>query len=654
METDNGKPEDAANTGQENKTNDSGNNGEVERPQVVSGAVHPKRHWRSPRIILPVVLGVAVLGTAAILLTHALTSEPTPAPASNVAQPTFNVALPNPPYVPDAVLLKFKAGVPQAVQDKLIARYGTLKKDLPQIGIKEITVPEEARDAVINALSHNPAIDFAVQDRLITATDTIPNDPGWNAEWEMTKMQTPKAWDTTTGSPSVTVAVLDTGVDYNHEDLRNVAFTTGYNFISNNTNTTDDNGHGTSVAGVIGATANNSLGLAGACWHCTFMPVKIMDSNGGGSDTTLAQGIDYAADHGAKIISMSLVMVTDARTASRTATASAIKYAESKGVSLYAAAGNSGDGTMQYWPAGFNGVVGVAGSDMSDNLYSWSDYGNWVTLAAAGCDFTTVIGGGYGTMCGTSAATPVAAGMASLLWSAKPTATAAQVQQALTSTTDPCCSGKLANGRINVYKAMQAILGTSTSADTTAPTASITAPAGGTTVSGQTTVSVNAADNIGVSKVELYKNGALYATATTAPYNFFWDTTTTVNGSYSLTAKAYDAAGNLGTSTAVSVTVSNTATGSDTVAPVATISNPTSDVVVSGKVSVNASATDNIGVVEMDVYIDGVLKTTSTSGSVSYSWNTNGNGTKKGTHTITVKAYDAAGNVGTATVTVTK
>ncbi len=617
---------------------------EDDQNKAVTGSAGRFKNFNKKFVLLAVVILCGIGGSIYLLVSHAET--PTPPPAVE-DKPTYSVALPNPPYAPDAVMLKFNAGVPQAVQDKLIARYGNVKKDLPQIGVKEITVPEEALDAVINALSHNPAVAFAEKDWATRVLDTTPNDPEWPAEFGPVVTQTNKAWDSSTGTASTIIADLDTGVAFTHPDLQGKTLSTGYDFVNNDADPTDDNWHGTATASVAAATTNNAIGMAAYCWGCMILPVKVMDANGGGYLSTAAQGIDYAADHGAKIVNMSF-----ASTGTASYLDNAITYARNKGLSLYGAAGNSGSSSPIY-PAASKGVIGVAGTQFNDTLYSWSDYGSWVKIAVAGCGIVAT-NTSYGNGCGTSFATPAVAGIAGLLWSAKPTATAAQVEQALLNNTDPCCGGQISNGRANAYKAMQAILGTTPPADTTAPTASITAPAGGTTVSGQVSVNVSAADNVGVAKVELYKNGALYATSTAAPYNFFWDTTVAANGSYSLTAKAYDAAGNVGSSAAVAVTVSNTVTTRDTVLPVATFTSPSNGATVSGsKVAISANATDNVGVVEMDIYIDGVLKTTSTSGSVSTTWNTNGK-VKSGSHTITVKAYDAAGNVGTSSITVTK
>jgi hypothetical protein len=183
--------------------------------------------------------------------------------------------------------------------------------------------------------------------------------------------------------------------------------------------------------------------------------------------------------------------------------------------------------------------------------------------------------------------------------------------------------------------------------DTTAPTVSLTAPASGATVSGTVTLTANASDNVGVSKVEFYENGVLLNATNVAPYNCSWNTTTVANGSYTLTAKAYDAAGNVGQSSNVSVTVNNTV--ADTTAPTVSISAPVNGATVSGTTSVTASASDNVGVTKVEFYVNGALQITDTSSPYTFSWNTTA--VTNGTYTLTAKAYDAAGNVGTSAST---
>jgi hypothetical protein len=184
--------------------------------------------------------------------------------------------------------------------------------------------------------------------------------------------------------------------------------------------------------------------------------------------------------------------------------------------------------------------------------------------------------------------------------------------------------------------------------DTTAPTVSLTAPANGATVKGLVAVNVSASDNVGVSKVNLLVNGVQLASDTTSPYGFSWDSTKVPNGNVTLTAYAYDAAGNAASSS-ISVKVANT---TDTTAPSATISNPGSGAIVSGTVGIQASASDNVGVKTLSLYIDGTFQTSVSGASLSYSWDTLS--ILAGTHTLLVKAQDAAGNVGSQSIQVTK
>ncbi len=184
--------------------------------------------------------------------------------------------------------------------------------------------------------------------------------------------------------------------------------------------------------------------------------------------------------------------------------------------------------------------------------------------------------------------------------------------------------------------------------DTTAPTVSITAPANSATVSGTASVTATASDNVGVSKVEFYVNNVLQATDTASPYTFSWNTSSVANGSYTLSAKAYDAANNIGQSSTVTVTVNNP----DTTAPTVSITAPANSASVNGTVSVTAMASDNIGVSKVEFYLNSSLLTTSNVAPYSYSWDSTT--ASNGTHALSAKAYDAAGNVGTSSnVTVT-
>ncbi|WP_136526864.1 Ig-like domain-containing protein [Geomonas ferrireducens] len=177
--------------------------------------------------------------------------------------------------------------------------------------------------------------------------------------------------------------------------------------------------------------------------------------------------------------------------------------------------------------------------------------------------------------------------------------------------------------------------------DLTAPSVSLASPLSGSTVSGTVAVTANASDNVGVSKVEFYRNNVLQATVATAPYSYNWDTKTVTNGSYTLTAKAYDAAGNVSVSQSSSVNVSNAVP--DTIAPTVSITSPSNNSTVSGTVAISASASDNVGVTKVNIYVGGQLMTSLTTAPYNYAWDTT-KMTNNSVYAVTAIAYDAAGN----------
>ncbi|MBU5638110.1 fibronectin type III domain-containing protein [Geomonas sp. Red69] len=178
--------------------------------------------------------------------------------------------------------------------------------------------------------------------------------------------------------------------------------------------------------------------------------------------------------------------------------------------------------------------------------------------------------------------------------------------------------------------------------DVTAPVVTLTSPAGGSTVSGTVALTASATDNVGVSKVEFYQSNTLIGTSSAAPYSFSWNTALVANGTYTITAKAYDAAGNVGASQSATVTVSNVT--SDTIAPLAWLTSPANNSIVSGTVTISGGGTDNVGITRMEFYQNGKLMGSSSTAPYSYSWNTTAY--PDGSYTLTAKTYDAAGNVG--------
>ena len=281
----------------------------------------------------------------------------------------------------------------------------------------------------------------------LPAAEAVPTDPLWPKEWGPALIGAPAAWTVTMGSPKVVIAVLDTGVDSSQPDLRG-ALVPGYDFVNGDDDPSDDNGHGTRTAGIVGARADNGLGISGVCPRCSVMPVKVASKNGSASWLDVASGISWATDHGASVISMSL------GGGPSDAVAAAIQYAQSKGVLVVAAAGNNAS-SQPFYPAADPGVLSVAGTAKNGRLYSWSNYGAWVDVAAPGCDTTTFVGDGFGEFCGTSASTPVVAGLAGLALSYSPSSSAETVEHAIVSSAHQVAG--VADGRVDAVGTLLAL-----------------------------------------------------------------------------------------------------------------------------------------------------------------------------------------------------
>lgn len=281
------------------------------------------------------------------------------------------------------------------------------------------------------------------------AAQPTPNDPLWSTSWSLTRANVPAAWSLTPGVAETVVAVLDTGVDLAHPDLQG-SLVQGYDAVNRDDDPTDDHGHGTMVAGVVAARGNNGLGGVGVCSGCSVMPVKVIAGNGSGTAADIADGIRWATEHGADIVNMSFTL-----SGPDEGVAQAIAFAQSRGVVVVAAAGNAGVADVSY-PAGYPGVVSVAGSDSADVRYGWSNYGGWVRLAAPGCSVSTAAGGSYGEFCGTSSATAFVSGVAGLIRSLAPELPADGLGQALAAGAVPV-GDFVSAGRVDVGGAAAAL-----------------------------------------------------------------------------------------------------------------------------------------------------------------------------------------------------
>lgn len=288
----------------------------------------------------------------------------------------------------------------------------------------------------------------------------VPNDPYWNLQWGPKKIQADKGWNTTKGSKSILVAVIDTGVDHNHPDLAANYVPLGYDWVNNDTDPIDDNGHGTHCAGIIAAVLNNSEGIAGLA-QVQIMAEKGLDSHGSGSEDELANAIIHAVDQGANVISMSWGGYSRSELLH-----DAIKYAYDAGALLVAAAGNDATGNKLF-PAGYEEVIAVAATDELDKPASFTNYGDWIELAAPGTNIYSTISEThdpastypYDYMSGTSMATPHVAGTAALAWSQRRNVTNNWVRLQMRYTADDLGGAgfdiRYGYGRINAARAVE-------------------------------------------------------------------------------------------------------------------------------------------------------------------------------------------------------
>ena len=582
-----------------------------------------------------------------VSLSHAAPSSSAHGRGLEIAQDAIPAHVHAQPFVGWAkgrLLISPRAGLAAGEFENVLKPHnGKSRIHIKKLNAHIVELPEGADEVeVMRMLKKDHRLKSVELDMAVTH-DAAVSDPYYSNSWTLPKIKTPLAWDSANGD-GVIIAILDTGVDSMHPDLA-PNMIPGWNTYDNNSNTSDVYGHGTMVAGSAAMVANNNMGSAGVAWGAKIMPVRISAPNGNIAYwSTVAQGIYWAADHGARVVNISYVGVLGSATVQ-----SAAQYLRDKGGVVVVSAGNTG-GSLGY--AASDSMLVAAATDSNDQRASWSSYGSYVDISAPGVSiYTTLRGGGYGNVSGTSFSSPIVAATAALMISANNRLSPADIDQILKGTAvDLGTAGYdiyYGAGRVDSAKAVaaaQSII--KTSLDTHAPTILITSPVG-STVSGSIPVDVSYSDNIGVTRVELYVNGQKFATDDNAPFAFAWDTSTVMDGPYTLVAYAYDAAGNAGVSPTVSVTV-----GSDTVAPVISSFNLVDGMTVSKKQAVQVSAIDNQHVSKIVLTIDGKEVAVAHGNSLRYNWNVRR--IANGAHIATVQVYDAANNTTSKTVTVYK
>lgn len=423
-------------------------------------------------------------------------------------------------YVPEHVIVRYKtdtistmSALPSVMSTANAEVGASVMTDYSEAGLPGMQVVQVKGvpvDKAIQEYTANPNVLYAEPDYLVSlpqeqsdkvsakvesvemASMRTPNDPSFSLQWGLKNsgqgpfygksgadIKASDAWGTTTGSSSVIIAVVDTGVDYTHSDLAANIWTNsgeipnngidddgngyiddvrGWNFVSNSNNPMDDHGHGTHCAGTIAAVGNNNIGITGVCWNAKIMPLKFLDSTGNGRVSNAISAILYANKKGAQVISNSW---------GGTQYTQALKDAiDASSAVVVCAAGNSGQNsdTNPQYPAAMSSsnIISVAATDSKDNLASFSNYGSSsVDLAAPGVTiYSTYKNNQYQYLSGTSMATPFVSGVAGLVKAANPSLSKNQVRDRILNTVDKLSSlsGKVATGgRLNAASAVGSV-----------------------------------------------------------------------------------------------------------------------------------------------------------------------------------------------------
>jgi thermitase len=392
------------------------------------------------------------------------TLSPTPIPAKDLT--------PGRDYVPGQLIVKFKEGVSQNEINQTLAKYNaSVKTTITGINSTVISIPPGEEDSIRKSLSSESIVKYAELDHVAHA---ITNDTRFGELYGIkntgqnirgaagtagadSKLE--PAWEVTKGS-GVKIAVLDTGIDMNHQDLASKV-TDQKVFITSSID--DQFGHGTHVAGTAAAVTNNSTGIAGTCPDCTMIIGKVLDDTGNGPYSVIAQGITWAADSQAKVINMSLGGYSADNTL-----AEAAAYAWDKGSIIVAAAGNNNT-TNKFYPGANANVVTVAATNNKDKKASFSNFGDWVEVAAAGENILSTfpthpyVGQNswktalnYDYISGTSMATPLVSGVVGLLWSSSYGTSKEAVVDRLYATADKITGtgSSWTKGRVNAQAAV--------------------------------------------------------------------------------------------------------------------------------------------------------------------------------------------------------
>lgn len=389
----------------------------------------------------------AFLAVIALTLTLFFTAA---AHSPSAAEPT------PPPYVPGEIVARLiSSPAEKAMAENLAARHLEPLSTVPEVAITRLRAPAGREEELAHWLVEAELAHYAAPNYYVYAAGE-PNDPYWSTQWNMRAIHAPGAWDIITGTQTVTIAMLDSGIDLDHPDLAG-KLVPGWDYVNSDPTPDDDYGHGTHVAGIIGALTNNGIGVAGLDWQARLLPIKVLDAQGVGTYYNIIAGIHYAANV-AQVINLSLVGWDDFP-----GLHDAVSYAaNTKGRLVVAAAGNCGDGAAGCpglnpvaYPAAYEEVIAVGAATRDLGWAPYSEYHPYLDLSAPGGDavnpiLSTVPDNSYGSKRGTSMAAAHVSGAAGLLWALNPALTAQEIRAVLYNSAVKIGSYPYVGGR-NIY-----------------------------------------------------------------------------------------------------------------------------------------------------------------------------------------------------------
>lgn len=363
--------------------------------------------------------------------------------------------------IADEILLTVVSGTTDVMIMQVAESVGsTVVGSIPGLDVYQIRLSSPVSSfadlmQIIADLEALPEVVAAEGNGVDTGGAVTPSDSKFSSQNGVKKIRADEAWTIARGS--VTIAIVDTGVDLDHPDLSSKIIK-GKDFVDGDNEPDDENGHGTHVAGIAAALTNNAKGIAGVSWGSKILAVRVRGASSTGSYADGAAGVKHAADKGARIINFS-----GGGTGGKTVKCNAVSYAVGKGSMVVAAAGNNGNST-EFYPAACAGAIAVGSTTSSDTRASYSNFGSWVDLAAPGTSIlsTVPVGGtctnctstGYKRLSGTSMAAPMVAGAAAVVLSRQPTLSNAQVETRLERTAVKLPSANLGAGRIDLFEAV--------------------------------------------------------------------------------------------------------------------------------------------------------------------------------------------------------